>query len=87
MREDFTRADVFNMVVFDLVPIEWNQFNVDLINSCLSKREVLFSFSKHLFKRNILLAKDTKHIQEKETLNGKCRSFVVFFCVCVWGGL
>lgn len=34
---------------------------------------------KHLFKRNLLLAKDTKHIQEKGTLNAKYRKFF-------WGG-
>lgn len=30
---------------------------------------------KHLFKRNLLLAKDTKHIQQKRTLNAKYRMF------------
>lgn len=55
---------------------EWNQFNTD-IHHLLSPKELSFmlllqnTFLKGIF----LLAKDTKHIQEKGTLNAKYRKF------------
>lgn len=42
---------------------EWNQLNA---SAPVSQRVKSYASSPFLFKRNLLLAEDTKHIQEKE---------------------
>lgn len=54
---------------------EWNQLNT---SSPVSQRVKSYAASPIVFKRNILLAEDTKHVQEKGTLNVKHRSFFFY---------
>lgn len=55
---------------------EWNQLNT---SSPVSQGVKSYASSPILFKRNLLLAEDTKHIQEKGTLNAKHRSLLFFY--------
>lgn len=54
---------------------EWNQLNT---SSPVSQRVKSYASSPILFKRNLLLAEDTKHTQENGTLNAEHRSLDFF---------
>lgn len=49
--------------IYMLQQTEWNQLYT---SAPVSQRVKSYAFSPILFKRNLLLAEDTKHTQEKE---------------------